>query len=122
MAKVTILKTTAIGQFGDYSGANVADLALTAADVALKNQFLFRPRDLLLVQNTDISPQTFTVTSVADEHGRSKDVTAYSLAAGEIAIVGPFLDQEGWVQADGYIYVEASDAAVMFAVIQQPAQ
>ncbi len=121
MAKVTITKTAALGEYGDYSVASAADLALTAADVANKNQFLFRPRDLLIVQNTDAGAQTFTVSSVADRKtGRIEDITAYSLAAGEIAVVGPFLDGDGWMQADGYIYVEASAATVKFGVVQQP--
>lgn len=121
MARVTIVKTIAKGQFGDYAGANSADLTETAADVANKNQFQLRPRDLLIVHNTDAAPQTVTLTSVADEHGRTKDVTAYSLGAGEIAVFGPFYNEEGWKQLDGYVYVEAAAATVKFGVIELPA-
>ncbi len=122
MPRVSITKSPALGEYGNYTAA-AADLAELAADVANKNQFVFQPRDLLIVHNTDAAPQTFTVTSVADRKtGRTKDITTYSLAAGKIAVVGPFLDQDGWMQTDGYVYVEASAATVKFGVIQQPAQ
>jgi hypothetical protein len=122
MPRATIAKTSALGQFGDYSVANAADLVETAANVGNKNQFLLRPRDLLIAHNIGVGAQTVTLTSVEDEHGRTKDVTAYSIGAGEIAVFGPFLSEEGWMQPDGYVYVEANSADVKFSVVQLPAQ
>lgn len=54
-----------------------------------------------------------------DQYGRSGDIAAYSLAAGDIAVFGPF-KRDGWVQADGNIYLQASNVAVKFGVITLP--
>ena len=119
MARATLTKTLALGQFGTY-GANLADLTMAAANVADKNQFVFRPRDIVVVHNTDASSQTVTVTSKAlAKSGRTGDIGPYTIGAGEYAIVGPFDDQDGFAQADGYIYLEASHAGVKFGVIEQ---
>jgi hypothetical protein len=75
-------------------------------------------REILIVYNSGASPYTFTVSSVP-YLGRSGDITAYSLAAGEFAVVGPF-DPKGWNQSDGQVYVVGSNASVKFCVIQLP--
>jgi hypothetical protein len=60
-------------------------------------------------------PGTFTLTSVADEHLRTGDITAYSLAAGEIGAYR--IKNDGWRQSDGKIYLEGSAATIKFAVM-----
>jgi len=75
-------------------------------------------REILLAYNSGASPYTVTISSVA-YLGRVGDVTAYSLAAGEFAMFGPF-DPKGWNQADGMVYVVGSNALVKFCVIQLP--
>lgn len=115
MARVTLTKTTIEGPFGDY-GAGEADLNLQAADITDKNQFKCTGKDIVIAQNTDVGAQTVTITSYADPYGRTKDITAYSLAADDVAIFGPF-GTTGWMQADGYVYLEASAATVKFAVV-----
>lgn len=65
-----------------------------------------------IVQNTHASnAYTFTVTSVADDLGRTGDHSAYSLAAGEIGMFGPY-PAKGWVQTDGTIRFTGENAAV----------
>lgn len=119
MPKTTLTKTRALGQFGTY-GENLADLTMAAADVANKNQFVFRPRDLIVAHNTAIGAQTVTITSAAaHKTGRTGDIAAYSIGAGEYAVFGPFVEQDGFRQADGYIYLEASDAGVLLGVVAQ---
>lgn len=116
MARATLTKSTLEGQWGDY-GAGEADLTFTAADASNKNQFVASGKDLVIAHNTDgANPYTVTITSVADEMGRTGNITTYSLAAGDIAAFGPF-GLDGWEQTDGYIYLEASNAAIKFAVI-----
>lgn len=118
MARTTLTKTTALGAYGDYSVANAADLTMTAADTSNQNQFVASSRDLVIAHNTGGSAYTVTVTSAEDPHyNRSGDITTYSIGAGEIAILGPF-KRPGWVQADGYVYLEANNAAVEFGVVQ----
>ncbi len=73
-------------------------------------------REILLVKNGGASPYTVTISSVA-YLGRTGDITTYSLAAGDIAVFGPF-DPKGWNQADGMVYVVGSNASVTFAVIR----
>lgn len=74
-------------------------------------------RQLLIVNNTNAGAQTFTVESVADEKGRTGDITTYSLAA---AGIGVFLVEgpaKGWRQSDGTLYVKGSHADVKFGMV-----
>jgi hypothetical protein len=116
MARVTLTKTTPLGAFGTYS-ANAADVTLTAADTTDFNQFRASGNNLVIAQNTGGVAYTVTITS-APINGRTGDIATYSIGAGEIAVFGPFLgNQNGWTQSDGFVYLQASNAAVKFAVI-----
>jgi len=96
-------------------------VTMAAADVSNKNQFVASSRDLVIAHNTGGSAHTVTVTSVDDPHyGREGDIDAYSIGAGEIAILGPFR-RPGWVQNDGYVYLEANHAEIEFGVAILPA-
>jgi hypothetical protein len=118
MPRTTLTKKQTLGQFGTY-GADLADLPMTAADVANKNQFVFRPGDIVIAHNTGASPYTVTITSIAStRNNRSGDIGPYTMQAGEYAVIGPFSDQDGFLQSDGYIYLEASNASVKFGVVQ----
>lgn len=65
----------------------------------------------LIVQNTHATnPYTFTVTSQPDKLGRTGDHSAYSLAAGEIGMFGPY-PMDGWVSG-GTIKYSGENAAV----------
>lgn len=117
MPKTSITKIVPKGAYGDYSVADSADIAFAAADVGNGNQFLCGPMDLVLVWNSGASAYTVTITSMADHFGRTKDITTYSIGAGEYAMFGPFTS-EGWKQTDGYVYISANNVAVKFAVFQ----
>ena len=119
MARTTLVKTAAKGPFPSLPvSAGGLDVTMAAADVANKNQFLPSGKDLLIAQNSGASAYTITVTSAADRQGRTGDVTTYSIAAGGIAafVVG----SDGWVQTDGYVYCEASNASVKLGVVSLP--
>lgn len=119
MTRTVLTTKRAPGQFAAY-GANVADQTMTAADVANKNSFVYRPGDLIIAHNTGASPYTVTITSVAAfKTGRTGDIGPYTLAAGVYAVFGPFTEGDGFLQADGSIYLEASNAAVKFGIIEQ---
>jgi hypothetical protein len=116
MGKATINKTTLIGPYPVLPvTADSLDLSLQACDVGNGNQFVASGKDLLIVQNSGAAPYTFTVTSVADAQKRTGDVTTYSLAAGDVAVL--LLQNDGWRQSDGYIYIAGSNIAVKFALI-----
>ena len=115
MARATLTKSIALGS-NTYAGVV---LTMTAADASEGNQFVAAGKDLLVIHNTSESNYTFTVTSSADERGRTKDITTEAINAGVHKIVGP-LELTGWVQPDGKIYVAASNAAVKFGIVALP--
>jgi len=99
------------------NGTTGQDFTWSAADNANGNKVDHNGNVLVLARNDDGSPQTVTITSTTDPWGRSGTISAYSLGAGEYACFGPFRGP-GWQNADGHLYLTASDANVNFAVIQ----
>lgn len=100
--------------------ADALDLTWTAADTTNQNRFVLTGSYLVLVRNSHATTAyTVTFTSTADSKGRSGDVSAYSLAAGEVAA---FMvnSTEGWKQTDGYFWLEANNASVLFAIVKLP--
>jgi len=113
MARTKLTKTDAPG---GASGQGAA-LVLEAADVANKNAFQLTGSEVIVARNTDgANPHNITITSVADDIGRTGDITE-QIAAGAIRVYGR-LQLEGWLQSDGQLYLEADDASVEFGVIQ----
>ena len=121
MPRLTLVKTTAPGNFPTLQpAANSLDLAMVVTVLADKAQFLASGKELVIAHNTGVGAGTVTITSVASaKNNRSGDITAYSIGAGEYAVFGPF-EREGWMQSDGYIYLEASTVDVKFGVITLP--
>lgn len=121
MARATLTKVAAQGNYPTLPlTANSADLPMTAANATDKEQFVASGKDLVIAHNTGGSTRTITVTSVADgKTRRTGDQGAYSLGAGEYAVLGPF-EREGYMQSDGYIYLEASHADIKFGVVTLP--
>lgn len=116
MARVTLTAYAPLGTLGTLYTAGAADLTMTAADASNKQQVVHSGKVLVVAHNTGASAYTITITSTVDYAGRTGDVSAYSLGAGEYAVFGPF-DLDGWVQTDGKLYFEASNASVKFAVV-----
>jgi hypothetical protein len=100
----------------NYTGAALTQLA---ADTVNKEEVVITGKELVLAQNSDVGAHTVTITSVADNLGRTKDIAAVSLAAGELRIFGPF-GLEGWRQSDGFLYFEANHATIKFSVLRLP--
>lgn len=98
--------------------ADTLDIAMTAADVANGNYVTFPGNEaLLIVRNSHATtPYTFTVVSSADELQRTGDVTEYSLGAGEVAVLR--LKRLGWAQSNGQLYLDAENAAILFALVR----
>lgn len=117
--RITLTKTIALGSYGNYATAGVADLTMTAADTSDLNQFVANGNDLVIAHNTGASAYTVTITSMPDPFGRTKDIAAYQLEVGDYAVFGPFA-LTGWVQTDGKIYLQANNAAIKFGVVQLP--
>ena len=120
MARPTLTRTTPLGPFPTLPvSANALDVTMTAADATNNNQFVLDGPVLIVARNSGAGARTITLTSVADAvtKNRTGDVTAYSIGAGETAA---FLinDMAGWRQTDGYMYLEAEHAEVLFGIIR----
>lgn len=115
MARTALTKTIATGKY-PTAGVNCP---FAIWDATNGNQFVATGKDIIIVFNTDTASHTYTIHSVADDKGRSGDITAQTLAAGLHHIIGP-LPIDAWAQTGGVITLDASDATVKFAVIQLP--
>jgi hypothetical protein len=115
---------TPITPLGPYlvgaPGSGTLDFAFTACDVSNGNKFAITGRDILLVQNSGMSPYTITISSVADQYGRTQDITTYSVAAGNFSAFNFRNGTIGFRQTDGTVHLACSNAAIMFAVITTP--
>lgn len=112
MPRTVLTKTAATGST-NYAGVV---LTMTAADISNLNEFAASGKDLIVAHNTGGSSYTITVTSAADPYGRTRDISAVSIATGAYMVFGP-LELTGWQQTDGRIYLQANNAAVKFGVV-----
>lgn len=122
MARQTLTALSVASSVAGYPSTGVAlgtPASFTAADASNKEQVVHTGKEVLLVFNSGAGARTVTVSSSPDFSGRSGDITAYSIAAGALAWIGPF-DPSGWRQSDGKLYFEASHAEVKYKVIQLP--
>ena len=115
MARTDLTRTTPLGAYGGYA-AGAADLTMAAADASNQNKVTLGSKCLVIAHNTGVVERTVTITSVADEYGRTGDITTYALAADDYAIFGPFVPK-GWGQASGELYLEADHAEVNLGVV-----
>lgn len=99
--------------------ANAADVTFDAGDQANGNATPCTGKELLLVRNTDTGAQTVTIDAAPDAVGRDGVISAYSLAADEVALFGPF-PTASYRQTDGNLHVNVSAAAVELAVVRLP--
>jgi hypothetical protein len=101
---------------GSYPTAGSV-LAFTAADVANKEEFTMTGQELLLALNTGVGAQLVTIETVANQRGRTADITSDSLDPGVMHCYGPFTNKNGWDQA-GKLLFEADATDVEFAVVK----
>lgn len=118
MARTAVTKTALIGPSFSTIAADALDLVWTAADTTNLNSIAFgnSGRMLIIFRNTDTTTAyTVTINSFADPSlfFRTKDITTYSLAAGDVAHF--VVVRLGWEQADNTLYLEGSNAAIEFA-------
>lgn len=120
MARTSTASIVPKGPHTGVPSAGDLDYSMTAGDAVNGNTVPWPgQRLLLLVENTDgAAAYTVGVPSVADALGRTGDITAYSLAAGDKAAF--LLERAGWQQSDGSLHLDFENAAVEFAVLQLP--
>ena len=97
--------------------ADSLDFDFTAPTVAGDGvQFPVTGREFILIQNTAVGAQTFTVASVACTHGRTGDITTYSLDPNEFAWL-PLGAKDLYGSADGTMTITMSDVGIKVAVL-----
>lgn len=118
MGRTTLTRTSPVGPYPTLPvSANALDLVMTGADITNNNQILLDGPMIVIAQNTDTVDRTITLTSSADPQKRTGDISAYTLSADEIAAFK--IDQiAGWAQTDGYLYLQANNAAVKLGAIR----
>ena len=101
-------------------GAGTASPTLTSnSDPLSRSTPLVDSKTMVLAYNSDVSAHTITFTSVPDSINRGGDITGYSVAAGAIALFGPF-KSVGWSQAGNLLFIDVADAHVQLSVLQLP--
>jgi len=97
--------------------AGALKVTMAAADASNGNSIALTGSEILLIQNTDSSSHTVTITSVAI-NGRTGDITTYSIPAGEIHAFAFRGSVNGWQQANGNVNLAVSSALLYFGVLK----
>ena len=128
MSRVNLDTAHLLASLGPYPAlqptAGTMSIAPLAADTSNKERFTSTGKEILVGFNSDASPHTVTVTSVAaGADSRTGDITAYSVPAGQFFFYEASAP-DGWARRgtgtdDGCIYVEASDTTVKWAVFRR---
>lgn len=93
-------------------------ITFTACDAVAGNSYVAAGTEILLVQNTDASAHTFTVTSTADNSGRlDTSLTSYSVAANAIAGI-QMKQMTGWIGAGNVVTMACNSNLLKFAVLR----
>lgn len=98
--------------------ANSLDVAETAPNDTNGCDYVPTGREIVVLHNTTVGAATFTLVSSADPYGRTGDITAYSLGAGEFAALIP--PSTGFLGAGGKITITVSDPGIKFLVMRVP--
>lgn len=119
MARLDIVPATVINGFPTLPlAADSADFVFSNPAVAADGiSYTSSGREVLLVQNTSGGALTFTVAS-SPLNGRTGDITAYSLGAGEFAAI--MVSGAGWEQASRKVFAVGSTTGIKFAVLRLP--
>lgn len=117
MARTALATILSLPDQGVGVSAGAQDLTFTAGDDVNGNDVPCTGKELVIVKNTDAGAQTVTFTAKEDGYGRTGAITAYSLAASDEAIFGPF-PTDCWRQTDAKLYIDVSDANVELAVVR----
>lgn len=78
--------------------------SLTSADATNDMEFINDGRTYLLFKNDDASPKSVTIVSVADEAGRTQDLSL-TVPAGGLSVTS-FFRPRWWNQPDGVVHVD----------------
>ena len=122
MPRTTLTPLTLLGSYPPIQPTALSmSQTLVAADATNKEQFAVTGKEILVAFNSNAgsTARTVTITSVADQFNRTGDITAYSVPKGALFMFGP-AQLMGWKQSDGYVYVEASHAEILWGLFRLP--
>jgi hypothetical protein len=120
MAVLALVPTQMVAKYPSLQPAvNTLDAAFVAAgaDYADGAEFTLTGQEIVIVRNGNVGAKTVTVTSYADPMNRTGDITAYSIGAGEYAILPQFQPQ-GWSNPSGKLHLAVNAADLEFLVIR----
>lgn len=119
MARTALAAQTPKGPYPGTISANLLDIAYTAGDASNGNTTPWVGNRMLVSwRNSGAGARTITLTSIADSHGRSGTITAFSIGAAEY---GAFIvERDGWQQSDAALYIDVEHAEVLLAVLAIP--
>lgn len=119
MSQTALTVTPLVGPYPASLPVSAGALAVTmaAADATNGNSFPLTGAEILLIQNTDSSAHTVTISSVA-VNGRTGDITTYSVAANSIACFSFRGSMAGWQQTNGNVNMSVSSALIYFGVLK----
>lgn len=89
-----------------------------AGDAVNFEQVRLTGKEVVHIRNSGATGRVVTFTSVADEKGRTGDVSD-TIAAGKDAYYGPFA-VAGWQQSDGMLYFAVAHAECLIVVERLP--
>jgi hypothetical protein len=119
MARTATAAQTPKGPYPGTVSANLLDVTFTAADNANGHTTTWAGNRMLVVaRNSGAGARTITVTSIADSHGRTGDVSAFSMGAGEYCAF--IVERDGWQQSDNCLYWTAEHSEVLVAILAIP--
>jgi hypothetical protein len=105
--------------FADVTAASLDIVFETASGGA--DTFVCGGRDLLIIKNVT-GNNTVTITSTANDKGRTEDLTTYAITGTDVAYwTGGMTNNKGWKQTNGTIIITASSTDVAWAVLRLPA-
>ena len=94
-------------------------LAPVAMDNVNGNSFPATGQEVLLFWNTDASPHTVTISSVADTLGRTDaSLTGYSIAATSLAAI-QMSQLIGWIQPGQIVFLACNSALIKIVVLRK---
>lgn len=95
----------------------MSTLTWALADISNQNRFLLTGREIILARNDDVGTKNVTLTSIAGGTNKRVGNVTKAMGAGTYAAFSA-AEMDGWIQSDGYFYLEADDADIFFAIIR----
>lgn len=109
---------TAITAPTNYA-TSASSITWTQGDSVNGHKVVLTGREVVIMMNTAAVIQGATIQSVADPYGRTGDAT-YNIPASSGVAVFQMFPTAGWIQSNGYLYIDVSSNTINLAVIKFP--